>query len=136
MISSGACGPLRRNQRERLGLRPAESAVGADEFFERSDLAGLVVEHADDIDVWRVVKAAVARKVRRRVLSEVLERVDALDFAAGEPLQAVGADRDRAVRRVDHHESDSRVRRERRDQPGVLAVDPLARQALLLESGK
>jgi hypothetical protein len=123
-------GQLGRVQHERMRLRPAHSAVRADQLLERGHLTGLVPVGAVEHQVGAMREGVGAAQVLGGVRSEGGKRIRSLDPAGVEVVHAVLADRERAVARgAHHHEGDAGVVAQLRQQPGMQLRQAFQRDA-------
>ena len=125
--------PLGRVQDERLRLRAAQAAVGADQLLVRRDLAELRVVLADEQEVRRVGHRVLALHAHDRVRPEQGGGVLAVDVVLVEVPDALRAEDDRAaLARADHEHRHARMGGECRDEPRVQLLELLDRQPVVV----
>ena len=102
--------PVGRMKQERSGLGPTQAAMCSDELLEGRDLTGLGIELADDRDVTHVLDRIEALDRGDGVLPVDGQRVDTLDLAVIEAVDAVLVQaKEPAGLRPDHDEADAGV---------------------------
>src|SRR5436190_2856979 len=125
--------PFGRVEDERLGLRPAEPAVRADELLERGDLPELGYLLTEQQQVRRMGHRVLAPQAHDRVWPEQSRRILTLDLVSVEEPRPVGAEHDRAeLPRAHHQHRDAGVRGDRRDETRVKFLELLDRQPMVV----
>ena len=119
----------RRVEHEGAGLRPAQSAVAADQLLEGGDLLGLGVVQAHHQDVRGVREPVRAPQVGGGIRPERGQRVLAHGVAVVQVVQATGSEHQPAVPLgVDHDEADPRVVGQPGQQAGIVLGQLLERE--------